>query len=167
MATFTENMINDLPELARTLVVSAQTKSDLSIAGSMLAKHRHESKTQPQKVYTGRVFGRRARRGMLVVLPCGRLIGRLVLAWRGVAAVVYRDEFAVRPDQVGYFRTDELRPFKNPAAALLGSRKRGVKEKTSSAKQSAARRNGRLPVRPGSRPRGRPRKRTVSPGALE
>jgi hypothetical protein len=50
-----------------------------------------------------------------------------------------------------------IRRFKNPAAVLLGSRKRGIKERPSVTKASAARHNGNLPVRPGSRPRGRPK----------
>lgn len=47
---------------------------------------------------------------------------------------------------------------KNPFARLLGSQKRGVRERPSPAKTEAARVNGRKPPRPGSRPRGRPRR---------
>jgi hypothetical protein len=54
-------------------------------------------------------------------------------------------------------REHQLVLSKRPEAVLLGARKRGKRERPSEAKQAAARRNGASPVRPGSRPRGRPR----------
>lgn len=49
--------------------------------------------------------------------------------------------------------------MKNPHAQALGRLGKG---KTSEAKKAAARRNGTAPVKPGSKPRGRPRKAPVN-----
>jgi len=57
-----------------------------------------------------------------------------------------------------YLEATALRRYRLPEAVLLGQLKRGVKEVASAAKAAASRSNGRLPPRPGSRPRGRPRK---------
>ena len=56
------------------------------------------------------------------------------------------------------YALSEVSRIKHPEAVLLGHLKRGVKERPSAAKAEAARRNGCLPPRPGSRPRGRPRR---------
>lgn len=85
-------------------------------------------------------------------------VAELLFAKRGAAAIRWRDELSLRPEQYGACRTTELRPFKNPAAVLFGSLKRGVRERPSAKKARAARCNGSRPPRAGSRPRGRPRK---------
>jgi len=56
----------------------------------------------------------------------------------------------------GVLPVEEVRVYKDPAAVLLGSCKRGVLERPSKRKKAACRHNGRMPVRPGRRPRGRP-----------
>lgn len=162
MTTLSKILTNELPEHLRAFVANAQRQADVSIAASILAKLRNESKNRPRRIYTGRVGDRRAWRKMRVVLPDGK-VGDLIMALRDLAFVTWRDEFALRPDQYGVFRTDELRRFKLPAAAILGAAKRGSKERVSERKARTSRLNGcRLP-RPGSRPRGRPRS---SPDAL-
>jgi hypothetical protein len=67
------------------------------------------------------------------------------------------DNLAVNPNRVAACRTEELRQYRLPAAVLLGSLKRGAKERQSIKKARAARLNGFAPPQPGSRPRGRPR----------
>jgi hypothetical protein len=74
---------------------------------------------------------------------------RIVLAWE--------DLTKVDPLQLGIFRPHEVQIFKLPAAQLLGSLKRGIKERASEKKRRACRSNGMRPCRPGRR-RGRPRK---------
>jgi hypothetical protein len=155
-----------LPEGVRSLIEQAERRAEISVAASQLSKLRREAKDRPRRVYTGVLGSKRGWRGMRIVLPDGK-IGVLFMAWRGLAWVRWRDEFALKPERHGVFRTTEICPFKVPAARLLGSAKRGCKERVSRRKAEAARVNGRLPVRPGSRPRGRPPKRTVSPGSLE
>lgn len=60
-----------------------------------------------------------------------------------------------------------LQRFKNPDAVRLGTAKRGRKEIPSVAKREACRCNGSMPPRPGSRPRGRPKKdRALPPNAV-
>jgi len=49
-----------------------------------------------------------------------------------------------------------LRRYRLPEAVLLGHLKRGKKERASAVKAASSRRNGAMPVRPGSRGRGRP-----------
>jgi hypothetical protein len=155
-----------LPEAIRALMEQAQRRADVCVAGKQLSKLRRKAKDRPRRIYTGVLGRKRGWRGMRVVLPDGR-VGVLFMAWRGLAWVNWRDEFALKPDRYGVFKTTEIFPFKLPAARLLGSAKRGCKERVSQRKAEVARLNGRLPVRLGSRPRGRPPKRTASPGTLE
>jgi hypothetical protein len=155
MVTLNDIRMADLPESLRPLALSAQREVDISFAAAQLARLRHEAKTRPPRVFTGRVFDRRAWRGMRVILPNGQ-IGSLYRAVRGVAVLQWRDEFALRPDQHVVLSTDELKPFRLAAARVLGGAKRGVKERRSLRKIQAARMNGAAPAR-GSRPRGRPR----------
>src|SRR5208282_3107264 len=130
--------------------------ADISLAGAQLARLRWEGTPRRNRVYTGRVNGRRGWRGMWVILLNG-CVGELLFAKRGAAAIRWRDEFSLRPDQYGACNANELKPFKSPAAVMLGSRKSGVKERPSAKKARSARLNGPRPPRPGSRPRGRPR----------
>src|SRR5947207_1058122 len=146
-----------IPERLRAALASAQNKSDISTAASQLAKMKRLNRPRRWRVYTGRVGRKRGWRGMKVVLPDGQ-IGELVTARRGAAFVVWRDEFALNPEQHAALWVEDLRRFKSPAAVLLGSLKKGVVEKPSARKAQIVRLNGSRPVRPGSRPRGRPRR---------
>jgi hypothetical protein len=155
MISLHDMRIADLPDRLRPLLASVQKQADISYAATELSKLSQEAKTRPQRVFTGRVFDHRAWRGMPVVLPNGQ-IGILHKAVRGAAVVTWRDEFALRPEQHVALDVSELKPFKYPAAVILGASKRGIKERPSTRKARAARNNGRCPVRPGRRPRGRP-----------
>lgn len=158
MITLDDLRLEQVPESLRELALAGQREADLSLAAAQLAERKHQSKTRPPKIFTGRVFdGHRSWRGQRVVLPTGHL-GVLYRALRGAAIVNWRDEFALRPDRHVVLGTGELTPFKLPAATILGHAKRGVREAKSARKARAARANGAAPPRLGSRPRGRPRK---------
>lgn len=163
MVTLNDLRFDELPEHLKALAASAQQRADISVAAGQLARLSHEARTRPPRVYTGRVFGKRAWRGMKVLLPNG-LIGQLYRAVRQVATVTWRDELSLRPDQQGVLNIAELRKFRHPAARLIGSLKRGVRERPSPRKVRAARTNGSAPPRPGSRRRGRPGRREVGRG---
>jgi hypothetical protein len=124
-----------------------------------------------RRKFTGWLHGEHCWRGRLLVLPGGEV---LPLSWcnRGRALMILSDaEVQISTDHE-YFtllcrlapREVDVRIYKHPEAMLLGSRKAGVKERASLAKAAAARRNGCMPPRPGSRPRGRPRKVTAPVG---
>ncbi len=156
MISLNDIRLDELPEQLRALAACAQEQADISLAAAQLGMLHNDARTRPPRVYTGRIFGKRAWRGMQVILPNGR-VGRLYRVMRGVAVVTFRDEFDLRPDQHVAVGTEELQPFRFPAAVILGRAKRGVRELPSSKKAQAARTNGAAPSRPGSRPRGRPR----------
>jgi hypothetical protein len=94
----------------------------------------------------------------LIVLPDGEIAP---LLWTCRKRVLLRNHLdkEFRDWAVWARRWEKgIQLYKNPSAVILGQRKRGVKEQPSEAKARAARRNGCLPPRPGSKPRGRPRK---------
>jgi hypothetical protein len=155
MVTLNEFRFHQVPEDLKPLAASIQRQADISFAAAELARLPRRSKVQ--RIYTGRVFGkRRGWRGMKVLLPNG-VVGQLYRSVRQLAAVTWRDELALRPDQLGVLHTRELLPAKHAAAVVLGGAKRGTRECSSEKKVEAARKNGRCPVRLGSRPRGRPK----------
>jgi hypothetical protein len=116
----------------------------------------------PRRQWSGLIDRVRSFRNMLIRLPDGRVVyalgarrGRVVFTSQADGPIgsldgVGRDWGATSADLVAV--------VKNPMAAILGSRKRGMKEAPSARKQAAARANGRCPVRAGRRPRGRPRR---------
>lgn len=157
MITLDDLRLEQVPESLRGLALAGQREADLAEAARQLTRLRHEAKERPPRIYTGRVFGRRACRGAKVILPNGH-IGTLFRTVRGVAVVTFRDESALRLDQHVAVSTEELQPFRLPAAAILGSAKRGVREIKSARKGRASAINGAAPPGPGSRQRGRPRK---------
>jgi hypothetical protein len=130
-----------------------------SRAGQTLAIRRRIVRQGPDKRrWTGVVFnGKRAWVGQPVILP-DNSVGWIKAAQAGFVCVrttVMDSEHGAVHD---YLEAVKLRPYRLPEAVLLGSLKRGKVEKKSAAKSDAARRNGSKPPRPGSRPRGRPRK---------
>gem|GEM_PF-1934161 len=129
---------------------------------------------QPRKL-TGWLHGQQCWHGRLVSFPDG-VIGKLVWANRGRVLVYCESvEEGVNVDvndfcewQKNYderllhfaARERDVQLFKRPEAALLGSLKRGVRERRSELKAATARANGLMPPRAG-RSRGRPRKSTL------
>jgi hypothetical protein len=144
-----------LPEAVKLAFAEAQKRAEIGIAAAALARLRGPERSR--KVFTGQIGPKRGWRGMPLVLPNGH-VGRLICAWRGFAAVGWHDLFSVQPDRIDYFRVSELVRFKNPAAILIGSLKRGAVEQRTERKRRSCRRNGSCPPRAGSRPRGRPAK---------
>ena len=148
-------------DFVKAMCQSAQQAAQISIAGEKLQQLRIEAKTRAARLYTGYLGHRRAWFGQPVVLP-GNIVGKLISVYRGLAAVAWHDPFSVQANRVNSFETETIRPYKNPAAIVLGRLKRGRKERESEAKKRAARRNGSRPVRPGSCLRGRPPKASTA-----
>ena len=147
-----------LPEAVKLAFAQGQKRAEIAVAAATLARLRGQARSR--KVFTGQIGPKRGWRSMLLVLPNGH-VGRLICAWRGFAAVGWHDPFSVQPDRIDYFRVSELVRFKNPAAILIGSLKRGAVEQRTERKRRSCRRNGSCPPRAGSRQRGRPAKPSV------
>jgi hypothetical protein len=96
------------------------------------------------------------RKGDKVILP-NCIIGVVYGAARG-KIIVWKERIDPGGWPADVYDSSVIRRFKNPAAVVLGGCKRGVKERSSEIKASTARQNGKRPVRPGHRARGRPRK---------
>jgi len=139
--------------------IRAASPLELTHAAQSLAAHRW----QLARRVTGSIGGRRVRLGQTVRLPTGE-DGRVLFAWRGRVLVETGDVADFDACKLRPARADALRLVKNPHAVSLGSRKAGRTEIRSARKAAACRRNGCRPVRPGRRPRGRPRKQP--PGIL-
>jgi hypothetical protein len=109
-----------------------------------------------KRKWSGYVDGERTWRDRKIVLPDDSVV--YAYGARRGQVVYFRDlPRELEPGQWGVVDTSEVRLWKNPHAATLGRQKVGVKEQRSIRKLLAAWRNGRQPVRPGKRPRGRPR----------
>lgn len=128
-------------------------------AACSLALRRWREKPVPRRdrVWTGRFNGRRAYRNQPVVLPDGSL-GFIYGILRGMAAIWIRAPFVVGEKQYLVLPVDKIKPYRLPSAIELGRQKAGVRETSSERKAESCRKNGSKPVRPGHRPRGRPRK---------
>jgi hypothetical protein len=127
-------------------------------AGSRLAKHRWSRR----KILTGYIQGQRCWRGRRVLMADG--VGAEVMVARRGKVLVFADRRAsILDTRFRVVEAGQLVVCKLPEAVRLGARKRGMKERPSEVKQAAARRNGARPVRPGSRPRGRPRTKRLTP----
>jgi len=101
-------------------------------------------------------------RGRELLTPAGRVVNA-VGCLRGLVLVEWADPFAIDGRSHQVFKASELEVHRNPAAVALGRRKQGKKEMSSARKSETARRNGCAPCRPGSRPRGRPRRVLAHP----
>jgi len=150
-------IVNQRSEVAPPESKSARpSMGEISAAASTLAK-----RPRPQiRKWTGNLHGERIRRRTPVLLPNGDVRPAYVVL-RGFVLVIAPEGTGRIYDR---YRVSEVQRVKNSAAQLLGSLKRGVIEIKSVAKAAAARRNGCQPPRPGSRPRGRPRRSIVATG---
>ena len=138
----------------RKLVLQVKLQSEIQSAAKSLGS----SKKKRRSAWTGCIQNKRVRKDQRVILPDGTL-ARVRGARRGKVICYWEDPFSISKKCFDIFKDTALRLYKDPAAVLLGSQKKGVTEKKSHAKSEAARKNGSKPPRPGSRPRGRPRKR--------
>lgn len=110
-----------------------------------------------RRPWTGFLRGQRIRRLSLVRLPSGEVLSAYSIR-RGKVLVVLPDtpQFALRI--FDRYNAEQVQRHKLPEAVLMGTLKKGCVERRSLKKLRACRANGRRPVKPGSRPRGRPRK---------
>lgn len=141
------------PQLrAPSPAVKVMLRIALLQCGSQLARWRW---LEPRK-WTGYLHGERCWRGRRVLMSDG-MRGAIIDVRRGVARVFADGRISIADSRLRRLHEREVVLLKLPQAVLLGSLKRGKTERPSEAKLAAARRNGSRPVRPGSRPRGRPR----------
>lgn len=146
------------PELDTTGLAAKIKRRIASLqAGPRLAKHRWAG----VKKWTGFVNGQRCRRGQRVLMLDG-VGGELMFARRGLVLVFADRRASVLHSRFRRVEQEQLVVCKMPEAVLLGARKLGRRERPSERKAAACRRNGACPVRPGSRPRGRPRMNRVT-----
>jgi len=150
-----------LPNDDRKLLERVLQQEEISHAGRELRRLRSEAKNRPARHFTGYIGRRKAWFGQRVVLT-NNAVGTILAVHRGHAAVSWTDPFAVQPNKVTAIEVASIRAFRHPAAVALGKLKAGRREVTSPLKAIKARLNGCRPVRPGSRPRGRPPKRSLN-----
>ncbi len=111
-------------------------------------------------VWTGWVKGVRFRRRQRIIIP-GKGIHPAYIVRRGKIYVIFPEDGTAN---CAYrFDADEVEIYRSPEAQLLARQKTGVQEKRSECKRRSCQKNGRAPVRPGNRPRGRPRTRSTIP----
>jgi len=143
---------------------SANAFGDVSAAARTLSKLRRSK----ARKWTGYIGNERIYRDREVVLPDGTIA--FIFGVRRNKAIITLDRgrllggFREPDDPMRWFVTDvkNVKLRVNPAAQLLGLQKRGRKEKYSVRKADAARRNGSKPSRPGSKPRGRPKVKSIN-----
>ncbi len=127
----------------------------LSSAGAALGRIPRKQKRQ----WTGWLRDHHLKKGDLVITPSGEVrpvygaFRNQIIVWKSAVPL-----HGGLPADV--FSAAVLQRYKHPTAVLLGAAKRGLKEVKSAAKRESCRRNAKMPPRPGSRPRGRPRKTT-------
>lgn len=139
---------NEAPDDAS--VVAAMERKMSAAASALRSLPR-----KPVRMWTGWINGEHCWRGRLVILPDGNL-GKVYGALRQKVIVRIDDSVSADGFVDRVFDAQQLRIFKNPAAVELGWAKTGVTERKSELKARTSRANGAAPVRPGSRPRGRP-----------
>lgn len=137
--------------------------AEASSAASALAKLPRQ-----KKKFSGWIGKVRSYRGMPIKLPNGEQVfamgarrGRVV--WSRVPGEL-AGGLAGAGTGWGVLPASRVKAVKNFSAACLGSLKAGRKERPSEAKRLACRANGCRPPRPGSRPRGRPRRTSGADG---
>ncbi len=131
---------------------SAATPIQVSDAARKLAS----LPRQQQKRFTGWLNRQHCWRGRLVVIPSGEAVP-LIWCQRGRVLVQYPDDSLEFLEYLrrAVLREKQVRFFRHPAAVLLGSRKKGVRETPSERKRLACRQNGCRACQNGKR-RGRP-----------
>lgn len=155
-------MMNLLTDSAASTVALIPTPNPKAVALSPgdAARSLARLPRRVRRKRSGYIRGERVWRNREIELPDGRrafvygaLRGKVGWSLHPIGVPVDGDHLG----NWGVSRQEAVRLVKNPHAQLLGRRKAGVRERPSAAKAAAARINGRMPPRPGSRPRGRPR----------
>ena len=141
------------------LVADAQQAIEVTDAALALATRRWHDPPPPRatRIWTGVLAVKRAWRGQPVVLR-DKSIGYIFGIQRGWAFLWKPSPFVVGERENFLVRVEQIKPYRLPSARRLGRCKRGVKEQPSARKQVTCRANGAQTVRPGRRPRGRPRR---------
>lgn len=150
-------MLNEEPKQASPANRSGE---DIKRAAAALAVRRRNAlqrKGPDLRRWTGVVFDKRAWVGQPVILPDDGM-GWIKQAQAGFVCVRTARVDPVDGPVHEYLPAILLRRYRLPEAVLLGSMKRGKRERPSAAKAAASRYNGKLPPRAHSRPRGRPRR---------
>jgi hypothetical protein len=125
-----------------------------TLAASVMGQRRAEM-AKVRRPISGVIDGKRRRKFSLLVLPNGQ-IGELLGCLRGQVFFRWSDLSRIDPVQIGTAPESQVSYYPLPAARALGRLRKGVRERPSARKAASSRRNGARPVRPGSRPRGRP-----------
>jgi hypothetical protein len=145
--------ITTLEQLRLTLAASAQHERR-SLAGFILGL----LPKKPKRNWTGWIRGLHFWRGRKVILPDGG-VGPVYGCVRSKVIVRVEEPLSILGFVDRVYDANDLRVFKVPAAVELGKGKRGIRERPSAIKRESSPINGHAPSRPGSRPRGRPRRR--------
>jgi hypothetical protein len=122
-------------------------------------KEKFHGRRRVRRTWTGVVQGRRTWVGQPVILRNGET-GWIKKVELGIANVKTCHQNEDGSHLHRYELAADLKILKCPEAVLLGSLKKGIKERKSERKGEASRKNGAMPVRPGNRKRGRPPKGT-------
>lgn len=156
----TELVMENLSALAHTHKTESvkPTEAEITAAARHLAQQRRK-----RKIWSGWLHGQRMTRLRPVVVPGGRVLPAYCVR-RGLVYVLLPDAPEFARQLFDRYRERDVQVYRSPQAALLGSQKRGVRERPSNRKRASARINGAVPPRPGSRPRGRPRRSFISAG---
>lgn len=149
-------MTNYLEQLRTTLSASEKRKNR-SIAAYVLGS----LPKRPKRTWTGWIQGVHYWRGRKVIVPDGT-VGSVYGCVRSRVIVRVENPHSILGFVDRVYAANDLDVYRHPAAIELGKGKRGVREKKSERKAAAARINGNAPVRPESRPRGRPKKSVAS-----
>lgn len=126
------------------------TPTAVSAAAALLAMRPRPHKRK----WTGILHGERLRRRTPINVPGGEVLPAFAVQRGKVFVIAPEDSDRI----LDRYDASEVCRVKNPAAVLMGGLKCGVRERPSKRKVEASRRNASLPPKPGSRPRGRPRR---------
>jgi hypothetical protein len=151
-------VLADCAEDCAAARAEGKTESGLDCATDRLRAAALELASLPRRQkrsWTGWIGGIHVWRGRKLVLPDGR-VRTIYAAIRGCVALTPEPGERFDPREL-LFSASRVLVWKRPAAQVLGRAKRGVRERKSAAKAMTARRNGCYPVKPGSKPRGRPK----------
>jgi len=140
---------------------SAPDPDEIALAARALARM---PRTPPRR-WTGWLHGVHMWRGAQVVLPGGQV--RTVYGILRGKVVILKDPESDAFPPFELYQAEQVKRWKNPNAIVLGRLKRGIRERRSIKKLLSCWQNGRQPVGPGQRPRGRPPKRLIAPAVAK
>jgi hypothetical protein len=146
-------MAMNMTDQLRQILNASEKRQRRSIAACVMGS----LSKKPMRTWTGWIGEEHYWRGRKVILP-GGIVGCVYGCVRSKAIVRVEAPLSILGFVDRVYDADDLIVYRNPAAVELGKGKRGVRERPSAIKAETSRLNGYAPPRPGSRPRGRPRK---------